>query len=245
MLVCISQAHNANTVIGHDGMTDAVRFMESVSKYCDALIFFDDGSTDGTREVVGSFGDRIEIKIPANTENRRELQWMNRARCLEHARRLGADWVLALKMDETLEPMAEDGGLLAAIDSTEADALAFVRKHLWLSDRYVRMDGDWSSDLPVRAFKLNSELRYATRPGRSSVVPENLPDNTALCRLSILHHGLSTEEGLARHKENYELMAPEKNLELAEPLQLSCTPLRLIRDGEFMGPNLTEMQFTA
>jgi glycosyltransferase involved in cell wall biosynthesis len=240
----MTQTYNANTIVGHDGVTDAVRFMESISKYCDALVLFDDGSTDGTREVVGSYGDRIEIQILSNAENCREIQWMNRARCLEHARRLEADWVIALKTDEILEPMGENGGLIAALESTEADSLAFVRKHLWTTDRYIRVDGDWSADLPVRAFRFTPELRYETVEGRSSVVPENLLGEASLCRLNIIHYGFATEEGISRHRENYEQMAPKKVLELDGTLQLSCTPPKLVRNAEFAGPTLMEIQLT-
>jgi glycosyltransferase involved in cell wall biosynthesis len=236
----MSQAHNANTVVGHDGLTDAVRFMESVSRYCDALIFFDDASDDGTREVIGSFGDRIEIQILSNAENRRNLQWMNRARSLEHARRLEADWVLTLKMDEVLEPIAERGGLAAAIESSQSDSLAFVRRHLWWSDRYMRVDGDWSADLSTRAFRLTDDMRYPTVEGRSSLVP-SLVAPASLCKLAIVHYGFSTEEGLCRHRENYELMAPEEIERISEPLHLSCTPSRLLRDEEFFGPTLVEV----
>jgi len=243
MIVCTSQVHNANTIVGHDSLTDAQRFMESIIGCCDALVLFDDGSTDGTREEIGSFGDRIEIQIISSKEKRKNLEWLGRARCLEHARRLEADWVLTLKLDEVLDVRAENGGLRAAMEFSEGTSLAFPRRHLWRTDKYFRVDGPWGFDYPTRAFRVSEDLRYDTAEASDySAVPENLSDDTGLCSINIIHYGYSTKAGIERHLADYRAISSYKAPSMNEEnVQFSLASPKMFKEDWPHGPSLSHI----
>jgi glycosyltransferase involved in cell wall biosynthesis len=190
----MTQVYNQNTLRGYDGKTNIERFMESVSQYCDGLVVFDDGSTDGTRDVITSFSGDFELEIPSNSINTPDREGYHRARSLEHCKRMGADWVLTLDPDEVIEKRGENGHLRIVLDSVPDDiaGVGFYKRELWRSDRYVRVDTDWSHRINVRAFRLprgDETLRYDIEPAyRSSLVPDNLPTPYAKSALRILHY---------------------------------------------------------
>ena len=190
-LVCMTQVYNQNTIVGPDGKTNIVRFMESISQYCDGLVIFDDGSTDGTRDVITSFSGDFELEIPSNSVNAPEYEGYHRARSLQHCIRLKADWVVAIDPDEVFEKRAGQGGLRATLESLSDDisAVGFYKKELWRSDRYVRVDDTWAHRLEVRAFRLTDSLCYDERASyRSDLIPTNVLPPYAKSILGLLHY---------------------------------------------------------
>lgn len=238
MIVCLSQGFNCNTIVGHDGLTDAQRFMNSIVNVCDALVFFDDGSTDGTRETIGSFGESIQIEIPSNLTNRSELSWLGRARCLEHARRLGATWILALKPDEALCELSSSRILSQTLEfaNPKVDAFLCRRRNLWLSDRYERQDGSWGRQYETRLFKLHDDLFYPMNSSRD-IVPLGISDNISTSKINILHYGYSTNEGtmrhLADHGDTRSLSGPR--------IELSEIDMELLPGKKFYGPMIKDI----
>ena len=192
-LVCMTQVYNANTHRGHDGKTNIERFMQSVIKYCDGLVIFDDGSTDGTREVITDHSGSIEIQILSNKVNTPENESYHRARCLEHCRRLEADWVLALDVDEVLERDGEKTlrQFVEYYDEVGVEGpVAFFYKDLWRTDRYIRVDGDWCNKVYPRLFRLTDDLFYKVVVGvRTGLMPDNIYGNCIQSPLRIIHLG--------------------------------------------------------
>lgn len=188
----MSQVYNQNTIIGRDGKTNIQRFMESVSQYCDGLVIFDDGSNDGTRDVITSFTGEFEIEIPSNVINAPSYENYHRARSLQHCIRLGADWVVALDPDEVFEKRVEQGALRIMLESVPPHirGVGFYKRELWRSDRYIRVDNNWAHRLEVRAFRPTSDLTYDISPMyRTPLVPENVPQPYSKSSLRILHYG--------------------------------------------------------
>lgn len=216
-LVVMSQVYNQNTVVGRDGMTNIQRFMESVSKYCDGLVIFDDGSTDGTRDVITSFSGDFELEIPSNETNNPEYENYHRERCLAHCRRLNADWVVAVDPDEVFEKRAEKGALRSMLESVPSNihGVGFYMGELWRTDRYVRVDGDWAHRLEVRAFRLASRinelsnnieiydnLSYDIHPAyRTTLTPCGIPAPYSKSSLKIIHYAYVDDVSIL-HKYN-------------------------------------------
>jgi glycosyltransferase involved in cell wall biosynthesis len=176
-LVCMTQVYNQNTHVGHDGKTNIERFMESVAKYCDGLVVFDDASTDGSRDVVTSLGSSIELQIPSNKENA---------------------WVLCLDPDEVFEAKVERGALRALVNLY--DGYSFRKRDLWRTDRYLRLDGHWSQSEDVRLFRLHDDISYNTDFGvRTDLWPDEGIATVASSMLKIVHFGYSTDEQIV-HK---------------------------------------------
>jgi glycosyltransferase involved in cell wall biosynthesis len=197
-LVCMTQVYNQNSHLGYDGKTNIERFMESIVKYCDGLVVFDDASTDGSRDVVTSLGSSIELQIPSNKENAALQEGYHRARSLEHCRRMGADWVLCLDPDEVFEAKVERGALRALVNLY--DGYSFRKRDLWRTDRYLRLDGHWSQSEDVRLFRLHDDISYNTDFGvRTDLWPDEGIATVASSMLKIVHFGYSTDEQIV-HK---------------------------------------------
>ncbi len=203
-LVVMSQVYNQNTIVGRDGKTNIQRFMESVSQYCDGLVIFDDGSTDGTRDVIASFSGDFELEIPSNALNAPSYENYHRARSLQHILRMGADWVVCLDPDEVLEKRAERGALRAMLEHQPDDVhgVGFYSKELWRSDRYVRVDGSWAHRISLRAFRPAEDLTYDVKPAyRQPLAPENVPTPYGKSSLAIIHYAYADDASIL-HKYN-------------------------------------------
>jgi len=193
-LVCMTQVYNQNSLVGWDGKTNILRFMESVTKYCDGLVAFDDGSTDGSRDIITDWSGDFELEIPSNKVNTPSREGFHRARGLEHCRRLGADFVLCLDPDEVFEDKAVRGSLRALCENMfETDGIKFSRRDLWRTDRYIRLDNGWSGGTGVRLFKLHDDVEYNADAGvRSPIAPDGLK-KVSESILRIIHFGYSTD----------------------------------------------------
>jgi len=196
----MTQVYNENTFRGWDGKTNIERFMQSVVQYCDGLVIFDNGSTDGTRDIITKYSGTIEIEIPSNKENSPLYENYHRARCLEHCKRLNADWVLCLHPDEVFESVVERGALGALANTkTTIDGYVFKRRDLWRTDRYIRLDGEWNNNTEARLFKLTDKINYDISPGINKTIVPNGIVNASYSALKILGYGYSTDEQIA-HK---------------------------------------------
>lgn len=238
-IVCMTQVYNENTLRGWDSKTNIRRFMEEVSKYCDALVIFDDGSTDGTRDVICELSGEIEMQIPSNTFNTPEYENYHRIRSLQHCARLDADWILCLDPDEIFESrvsLEKIKALCESVDET-VDSIAFLNRHLWRTDRYVRVDGYWGHPTGPRLFRYSDKLDYDITPGlRRALAPEGL-NHTVQCAYKIIHYGYSTDEAILskfnRYKGfNWNLLShlSDKHLRLSE--------LGPLLDGGPKGPRI-------
>lgn len=195
-LVCMTQVYNQNTILGWDGKTNIERFMESVTKYCDGLVVFNDGSTDGTRDVITSWSGDIEIEIPSNKENTPDAEGFHRARSLEHCRRLDADWILCLDPDEVFESSVERGLLKSLAEVTVGDGIEFRCADMWRTDRYLRLDRHWSQSAGPRLFRLSDDLSFDIEPGyRSRVYPDGIK-NVVQSNAKIIHYGYSSDKAI-------------------------------------------------
>ncbi len=194
-IVCMTQVYNQNSILGWDGKTHIERFMESVTKYCDGLVAFDDGSTDGSRDIITKWSGSIELEIPSNKVNTPDQENFHRARSYEHCKRLGADWVLCLDVDEVLEKRVELGALRALCEQLEPqhDTVGFLGRDLWRTGQYVRLDGHWSEPVGPRLLRVSADLSYDVTPGvRTPLVPRNIV-SMANSLLKVVHFGYSSD----------------------------------------------------
>ena len=80
----------------------APHVIEKVRRFHDQILFIDDGSTDGTAELLDGRAARGEIQLHRHPTNRGYGQSIIDAFC--YAKRHGYDWVITMDCDEQHEP---------------------------------------------------------------------------------------------------------------------------------------------
>ena len=119
MLVCLLPARNC--------ADDLPGYFESVARFADAVVALDDGSTDGTRELLeGSPLVRVLLENPRRTGYRGWDDSANRNRLLAAAADLDPDWVISLDADERID--RSDAAALrkfVALDAVPGDGYLF------------------------------------------------------------------------------------------------------------------------
>lgn len=127
MLVCLLPARNC--------ADDLPGYLDSAARFADAIVALDDGSTDGTRELLEcSPLVRIVLENSSRTDYRGWDDSANRNRLLAAAAELEPNWIMSLDADERID--ATDAAALREFVATEAvpgDAYLF---------RVFRMIGD-------------------------------------------------------------------------------------------------------
>src|SRR5262245_44885511 len=96
-LVCLLPARNA--------ADDLTGWLESVERFAAAVIALDDGSTDGTGEILAKHP--LVRRLLTNPVRHSYHGWddgANRTRLLSAAAELSPDWILWLDADERIAP---------------------------------------------------------------------------------------------------------------------------------------------
>jgi len=78
------------------------RVLDQIRRFHDELLLIDDGSTDGTAEILREAAHLDEIKLITHPENRGYGQSLIDA--FKYADRKGYDWVITMDCDEQHEP---------------------------------------------------------------------------------------------------------------------------------------------
>lgn len=246
-LVCFSQMYNENTHIGVDGKTNLKRFMDSISKYCDALVMFNDGSTDDSRDLVWSYQSRgmlQEIEMPSNPpgENNFKNEVYHKARSLEHCRRLNADWIFWLDCDEVIEQVGEQGGIRSLCEDAKSDAVNFFERNLWRTDKYYRVDELWAQGLFCRLWRLTDNLHYDVKPGlHQSLAPKGI-NKIITSNMKVVHYGFADDKSILRKYKTYKAHG-QTGRDLDRLIDERTLRVRKTHDGwleELYGPGLEE-----
>jgi spore germination protein len=222
-LVCLLPARNC----AHD----LPAYFESVSRFADAVVALDDGSTDDTRAVL----EREPLVQVLLTNPRRESYrgWddaANRDRLLEAASALEPDWILSLDADERLA--SSDAAALR--DFVEHDALrgfAYGLRVYPMSGDLDHYDAGSGAPQPLRVYRLfayESGQRLAGGRLHLVPVPESIPHSRWLeTTLRIQHVGNLTEERRRLRFRKYEEADPERECQ-SDYGHLLATPSRVV-----------------
>ncbi len=172
---------------------DLPGLFESIRGLADAVVALDDGSTDGTREVLAA-EPLVEVLLtnPRREDYRGWDDAANRNRLLEAAAALEPEWILSLDADERI-----DAGDAAALRTfLETDALPGCAYGF----RHVPMRGDVDHYLPryqwvYRLFAYQPGQRFPDQRLHFVPVPTSIPRSRWIrTTLRIQHFGGMTSE---------------------------------------------------
>jgi glycosyltransferase involved in cell wall biosynthesis len=166
---------------------------------CQRVFVFDDHSTDDTRAICHSFGDRVTL-FPSPFEGLNEARDKNYL--LPKILVAAPEWVLWIDGDEVLERSGPARLRHAAENGTGVAAYSLRIAYLWNDAQHVRVDGIYGTFKRPSFFQLKGQpvqrLRFpATGYGGNfhcGNVPEGLVGEVREINVRLKHFGYMTQE---------------------------------------------------
>lgn len=200
--------------------TNLSRYMNSIARYCDALVVYDDASTDGSVEYLEEWqqwisdGDKHtwrlkEIHIIRGESNDYAAEVNHKAQLVEKAIEIGCTWIFRIDADEVIERRGEDGRMRKLCEEGDAagiDSYAFRNANLWRSPGFYRMDNSFNDFVSCRLWKNNGKLNYnnVKRGLHQRAVPDGLT-NEKWADIITLHYGFAFDEAIVHKYTMYKV----------------------------------------
>jgi len=190
-IVCIAQIHNELR------KGNLERFVKYIKPLVDALVVYDDGSTDGsyeymlkhTRHVLRSektdFADEMRIKQIL----------------LDYALKLKPDFIMYLDADEVFTANASSRlqELCAYCIENQIDGLSFHKLNLWRSKSWRRLDNLYDEGWFVHLWRVTPNISYGEvkRGLHQKPYPKTIRRIERAEDVQVIHYGFSSEKLLA------------------------------------------------
>lgn len=192
--------------------------IESQLGICDKVLVLDDHSTDSTRDIVRSFGERtvlVESPFEGVSEGR------DKRFLLAHAIEADPAWVVWIDGDEVLERSAV---ALLRNEFQHPDVAAYSLQvlYFWDSLTTVRIDGVYAHFRRYSAFRVRGQptesLYFPSSGGEADLhgggnCPQGLLGPTAASSARIRHYGYLYREQRQRKFEWYNKIDPNNESE--------------------------------
>ncbi|MEG8945549.1 glycosyltransferase [Rosettibacter firmus] len=190
-IVCITQIYNEIR------KQNLERFWKHINSVCDALVVYDDGSTDGSYEYML---DKATFIIRAG-ENDFKNEINHKKILLQYALKLQPDFILWLDADEVLTANAKEElqKLCKYADENNIDGISFHEINLWRSYSWKRIDNSYDLGWFVRLWRVTPNLMFKeTTPGlHQQQYPHSIKKIEKTDRVSVIHYGFASERSLA------------------------------------------------
>ena len=192
-IVCICQIYNELT------KGNLERFTKYVKPLVDALVVYDDGSTDGSYEYMLT----QTPYIIRSSKNDFVNELSHKQILLQEALKLSPDFILWLDADEVLTAGASDylQTLCAACIVNDNDGVVFHELNIWRSHTWRRLDSLYDTGWFVRLWRVYPGMHYKeTHPGlHQGMFPSSVQRLQWTDSVKVLHYGFSSRQRLA-HK---------------------------------------------
>jgi len=166
------------------------RCLESLSRYCDEIVIYDDASTDDSVKVAQEYTNLI---IEGET-NEWGKEAEHRQQLLELALTRNPDWIFWMDADEVIEKRGEEGGIRQLCKTQEFDSYSFHEVNLWRTPSFYRIDSSYNDGIFCRLWKNNGTLKILNKPGlHQRLVPYTLKKES-ISTIQVLHHGFSSDD---------------------------------------------------
>jgi hypothetical protein len=196
-----------------DGMRYLPGFLRNVAPQVDGIIALDDGSADGTHELLARHDAVIELL--RNPHDRPTWDEVGNHRALVAAAlQHRADWVVCVDADERLEcefrTRAER--VIARGKLLKLSAYAVRLRELWDDPGQFRIDGIWGRKMIARLFRARADHEFDSAALHSSKAPVQGRFRGRFPRadLTIYHLGMLRQEDREARRRRYELLDPER-----------------------------------
>lgn len=169
--------------------------LQSLEGLTDDMIIYDNGSTDGTQEMVKGFGVKLH-----------EGSWEGFGKTKRKAVSLAShDWILFLDADEAIDEELKQS--LQGLQPEEDNVVYEMAFKNFFKDKHLRF-GEWGTDYHVRLFN-RKQVNWDEAPVHERLV---LPDGVKVQKLkgNILHRTLKDIDDYKRKMIHYAKLGAEK-----------------------------------
>ena len=178
------------------------RVLKHLSKFCNDIVIYDDGSTDNSYEIASKFTKNI-IRSPVN-DFKSEI--VHKQELLELGLSLNPDWIVWLDADEVFD---RDGelyairGLCRYGESKKIDGFSFLEFNLWNGLSEYRVDELWHKLWAIRLWRNNGDLTFGKEIGLHKKLSPNGINKICKTDVKVIHYGFSSKEKIDEKYQMY------------------------------------------
>lgn len=196
-----------------DGMRHLPGFLRNVAPQVDGIIALDDGSSDGSPELLERHDAVLELlRIPRDRPTWDEVG--NHRSLVAAALRHHAEWIVCVDADERLERefLARAERVIARGRLLGYSAYAVRFRELWDDPRQYRVDGIWGRKEIARLFRARADHEFDPKLLHGSKAPLQGRHSGRFPRadLTIYHLGMLRPEDREARRRRYELADPDR-----------------------------------
>lgn len=209
------------------------RWLNNVRKYADIVIAFDDGSTDGSKEILFKECDFVVAGL--KNDWKREIYHKKYLLEIVQGMYPEASAIMWTDCDEICSKQLIENmkSIVNHMIDENIDGISFPEEQLYLSETWVRKDNLFDSGRFCRLWNATRPLIFDKREGlHNQQYPDNIY-NISASNLKVIHYGFSSLKNIINKvttyknqgQEGYALnrLFPIGNLEL-EPVDLDIFP---------------------
>lgn len=194
-----------------DEMRFLPAFLANVAPHVDGIVALDDGSSDGSAELLEARPEVLQVLRVARDRPAWDEVGNHRA-LVAAALRHGAEWLIALDADERVERefraraerVIRRGGRLGFT------AYAVVLRELWGDRSRYRVDGRWKRKRPPRLFRARADHEFDTRSLHAGKAPlqGRVLGTFPVADLAVYHQRMIRREDRIARRDRYLALDP-------------------------------------
>ena len=180
-------------------------WFRSMFQICDSIYIYDQGSTDGSREVYEQY-DNVHVLYSDTNDFINEIKC--KANLLKKAKeeQPNANWFFWMDGDTLVEGSLQRPALEDYLEGVTEDGVTFGHLNLWRSDIWARLDDGYHGlhTAGVLCLWRNKEdLAFQEQGGLH--LPQYPPQIRSMTRApySLVHRGFSTDDSIIRKYNTY------------------------------------------